>query len=56
MKWISKLRNLLFDQNGQGMVEYNLVLILLSLVAIAALMIIGNFVPGAFSGASGALH
>jgi Flp pilus assembly pilin Flp len=53
---IDIIKAVLYEQRGQGMVEYDLVLILLSLVAIAALTIIGNFLPGAYSGAAGALQ
>lgn len=56
MRWLNNLKAVLLDQCGQGLVEYNLILILVSLVAIAALTIIGNYAPGTFSEASGVLQ
>lgn len=50
-----KMKAVLHNQRGQGMVEYNLVLILISLMALAALALIGQFAPEAFSRASGSL-
>jgi Flp pilus assembly pilin Flp len=56
MRWFNKLEAVLRDQCGQGLVEYNLVLILISLIAIAALTSIGKFLPGALAGVLGALQ
>ena len=54
--WTDALKVVLHDQRGQGLVEYTLVLVLISLLAIVALTQIGKFLPGALSGASGALQ
>ncbi|WP_156478639.1 Flp family type IVb pilin [Anaerosporomusa subterranea] len=57
MRWFNKLEAVFRDQCGQGLVEYNLVLIIISLIAIAALTIIGNFLPNVLPGAlAGALQ
>ncbi len=42
-------------QQGQGMVEYALILVLITVVVIAVLMILGNQVKNVFSNISGAL-
>lgn len=56
MRWFNKLEAVLRDQCGQGLVEYSLVLILVSLIAIAVLTIIGNFLPVALAVVLGALQ
>jgi len=43
-------------QEGQGMVEYALILVLIAVVVIAVLMILGNQVKNVFSNIAGALH
>lgn len=39
-----KVRDFLFDENGQGMVEYGLIIALIALAAVLALGIFGNSV------------
>ena len=38
-----------FDEKGQGLVEYALILVLVAIVVIAALMILGPVIGNAFS-------
>lgn len=40
---------LLNEESGQGMVEYGLILALVAIVAISALVIVGNKVKGTFT-------
>ena len=42
------MKNLFLDESGQGMVEYGLILALVSIVAIAALKGLGTKVNGTF--------
>jgi pilus assembly protein Flp/PilA len=56
MMWINALKVVLYDQRGQGLVEYNLILILVSLLAIAALVLIGKFLPGILTTVLGSLQ
>jgi pilus assembly protein Flp/PilA len=46
---IEKLRNLVWDEEGQGMVEYGLIIALVSIVAIAALIILGGGIEDIFT-------
>ncbi len=39
---IEKLRNLVWDEEGQGMVEYGLIIALISVVVIAILTLMGT--------------
>ncbi len=48
---MKKFMEILRDENGQGMVEYGLILGLIALVAIAAVVLLGNGVGDIFTGA-----
>ena len=52
MNWLSK-----FDtkEEGQGMVEYALILVLVSVVAIVVLRLVGTSVAGVFTSINGSL-
>jgi pilus assembly protein Flp/PilA len=47
------LKKILADENGQGMVEYGLILGLVAVAAIAALVILGPKIKGVFDAANG---
>lgn len=49
------LKAILKDENGQGMVEYGLILGLISIAAIAAIVLIGPKIKETFSAAEKAL-
>lgn len=44
-----------FEQGGQGMVEYALILVLIAVVVIVVLIILGNQVQNVFCNISGGL-
>ncbi len=46
---------MLYDEEGQGLVEYALIIALVSIVAIAALRLLGNKANNALSNASNSL-
>lgn len=46
---IEKLRNLVWDEEGQGMVEYALILFFISIGAIAILILLGPKIADIFS-------
>ena len=50
-----KLRSLFSRQEGQGMVEYALILVLVSIVVIVILLTMGNQIKNVFSNVVGAL-
>ena len=50
-----RLSNWLRGEKGQGMVEYVLILVLISVVAIAIMTTVGNDVKGVFSQVATAL-
>jgi pilus assembly protein Flp/PilA len=50
-----KLRNLFNREEGQGMVEYALILVLIAVVVIVVLIILGNQVKNVFCNISGGL-
>jgi pilus assembly protein Flp/PilA len=51
-----KLRELLHrDEEGQGMVEYALILVLIAVVVIVVLILLGNQVKNVFCNISGGL-
>jgi pilus assembly protein Flp/PilA len=50
-----RLRELLNREEGQGMVEYALILVLIAVVVIAILIILGNQVKNVFCNISGGL-
>jgi len=50
-----RLSNWLREEKGQGMVEYVLILVLISVVAIAIMTTVGNDVKGVFSQVATAL-
>ena len=45
----------LSNEDGQGMVEYALILVLIAVVVIAVLMIVGNQIQNVFCNISGAI-
>ena len=51
----NKIRNLLHREEGQGMVEYALILVLIAVVVIVVLIILGNQVKNVFCNISGGL-
>lgn len=51
-----KLRNLLTRQEGQGMVEYALILVLVSIVVIVILLTMGGQIKNVFSNVVSALN
>ncbi|HEV3233548.1 MAG TPA: Flp family type IVb pilin [Candidatus Dormibacteraeota bacterium] len=50
-----KLRELLHKEEGQGMVEYALILVLIAVVVIVVLILLGNQVKNVFCNISGGL-
>ena len=51
----NKIRNLLNREEGQGMVEYALIPVLIAVVVIVVLIILGNQVKNVFCNISGGL-
>jgi len=51
-----KLRNLVSRQEGQGMVEYALILVLVSIVVIVILLTMGGQIQNVFSNVVSALN
>ncbi|MHB1315745.1 MAG: Flp family type IVb pilin [Christensenellales bacterium] len=49
---MKKLKRFVSDENGQGMVEYGLILGLVAVAAIAALIILGPKISGMFDSAN----
>lgn len=49
---IEKLRNLVWDEEGQGLVEYALIIALISVVLIIALTTLSDGIGGVFGRAS----
>ena len=49
------LKRFLMDENGQGMVEYGLIIALIAVVVIVALTALGPKIKGIFNGAAHAL-
>src|SRR6202022_945633 len=49
----NKIRNLLNREEGQGMVEYALILVLIAVVVLVVLIILGNQVKNVFCNISG---
>jgi len=54
-QWYLRLRDLLRREEGQGMVEYALILVLIAVVVIVVLIIVGNQVKNVFCNISGGL-
>jgi pilus assembly protein Flp/PilA len=52
---IQRLLDVLAHGEGQGMVEYALILVLIAVVVIAVLIIVGNQVQNVFCNISGAM-
>lgn len=52
---LKKLADLLDDERGQGLVEYALIVALISIVAITALRLIGTRATSKLTSAAGAL-
>ena len=52
---ISRHRDTLSDERGQGMVEYALILVLIAVVVIVILAVVGNQANNVFSNVSSAL-
>ncbi|MEI6102303.1 MAG: Flp family type IVb pilin [Eubacteriales bacterium] len=46
------MKEILADENGQGMVEYGLILGLIAVAAIAVLVVLGPKIAGIFSAAN----
>jgi pilus assembly protein Flp/PilA len=55
MKTLRQLLSSLATENGQGMVEYALILVLIAVVVIAVLVILGNQVTNVFCNITGAI-
>lgn len=53
---MKKFIEILRDENGQGMVEYGLILGLIAIVAIGAVILLGKDVNGVFGKAQGELN
>ncbi|MFA6882080.1 MAG: Flp family type IVb pilin [Aminobacterium sp.] len=53
---IEKLRNLVWDEEGQGLVEYGLIIALVSVLLIGALGLLKEGIEGAFGDATSALN
>jgi pilus assembly protein Flp/PilA len=51
----SRIRNRAWKQHGQGMVEYALILVLVSIVVIVILLTMGNQISNVFSNVVAAL-
>ncbi len=56
VSWGWRIRELLSEDRGQGLVEYALVLVLVSIVAIVALHVIGGDVTDVVSTTARAVH
>ncbi len=52
---MKRLMEILRDENGQGMVEYGLILGLIAIVAIGAIIALGNGMGDLFTGAKDTL-
>ena len=52
---LQRLLARLSSEDGQGMVEYALILVLIAVVVIAVLMIVGNQIQNVFCNISGAM-
>lgn len=52
---MKKFMNILRDENGQGMVEYGLILGLIALVAVGAVIVLGGGVSDMFDDATTSL-
>ncbi len=52
---LQELLDILAQNDGQGMVEYALVLVLIAVVVIAVLIVVGNQVQNVFCNISGAI-
>ena len=50
---MKKLMGFLKDENGQGMVEYGLIIGLIAVVVVAALVVLGPKIRDMFTGVSG---
>jgi pilus assembly protein Flp/PilA len=50
-----RMRDLLSSEDGQGMVEYALILVLIAVVVIVVLILLGNQVRNVFCNISGGL-
>ena len=54
-RWLLRLKELVEQEDGQGLVEYSLILLLVSVVSIAILTILGTDVRNVFSSVVNAL-
>ena len=52
LSWLSSLNR---EEDGQGLVEYGLVLVLVSIVALGALTVLGRTISGLFTTITNAL-
>jgi pilus assembly protein Flp/PilA len=52
---LQRLRHLIARDEGQGMVEYALILVLIAVVVIVVLIVLGNQIQNVFCNISGAM-
>jgi pilus assembly protein Flp/PilA len=52
---LQRLRHAVARDEGQGMVEYALILVLIAVVVIAVLIVVGNQIQNVFCNISGAI-
>jgi pilus assembly protein Flp/PilA len=52
---LQRLRHAIARDEGQGMVEYALILVLIAVVVIAVLIVVGNQIQNVFCNISGAI-
>ncbi len=52
---LQRLRHAITHDEGQGMVEYALILVLIAVVVIAVLIVVGNQIQNVFCNISGAI-
>jgi pilus assembly protein Flp/PilA len=52
---MERIRNILKDERGQGMVEYGLIIMLVALVAFVAVAVLGNLILGNYNEISNGL-
>jgi pilus assembly protein Flp/PilA len=55
VQWVHRLLSLLKSEKGQAMVEYAVILVLISVVVILVLIVLGNQVRNVFCNISGGL-
>ncbi len=55
MMWMMMLQNWLKREEGQGMVEYGLIIALVALAVIAALVVLGGRIQALFTSVAGSV-